>query len=158
MTQEEEITQLKKQLREVLEQLGTISEQLSQIKERESQLLEQLSAEQTDNHLLQETLAAAHKRIEELEKQKTPPPSFVKANVKKSQAEEKQPRKKRDSRYNRARRREEPTLIVEHLITSCPVCRSRLGGVSVARRRPRDRVAAPTADRGDRACGLSWLV
>jgi DNA repair exonuclease SbcCD ATPase subunit len=158
MTHEEEIAQLKEQLRKVLEQLGTVSEQLSQVKERESQLLEQLRAEQAEKHQLQESLAVAHKRIEELGKQKTPPPTFVKAKVKKPQAEEKQPRKKRDAKYNRARRREEPTQIVEHLITSCPVCSGRLGGVSVARRRPRDRVGATTAYRGERACGLSWLV
>jgi hypothetical protein len=42
--------------------------------------------------VLQEQLAAAHKRIEELEKQKTPPPAFVKANVKKPKQEEKKPR------------------------------------------------------------------
>jgi len=36
--------------------------------------------------LLQEQLAAAHKRIEELEKQKTPPPAFAKATVKKLEA------------------------------------------------------------------------
>jgi transposase len=135
MTQEEEITQLKEHLREVLEQLGAVSEHLSQIQERESHLLDRLSAEQAEKRMLQESLAAAHKRIEELEKQKTPPPSFVKANVVKPQAGEKQPRKKRDPKQNRARRREEPTQIVEHRITSCPVCSSRLGGVSVARRR-----------------------
>jgi transposase len=55
--------------------------------------------------------------------------------VKKPQEEQKQPRKKRDPKYNRARRREEPTQLVEHRITSCPVWSSRLGGVSVARRR-----------------------
>lgn len=100
-----------------------------------TQLKEQLRAEQGEKHLLPESLAAAQKRIEELEKQKTPPPSFVKANVVKPQDGEKQPRKKRDPKHNRARRREEPTQIVEHRITSCRVCSSRLGGVSVARRR-----------------------
>jgi DNA repair exonuclease SbcCD ATPase subunit len=131
MTQEEEIAQLKEQLREVLEQFSAVSEQLSQVQERESHLLEQLSAEQAEKHTVQASLAAAQKRIEELEKQKTPPPSFVKANVKKPQEGEKQ----RDPKHNHARRREEPTQIVEHRITSCPVCSSRLGGVSVARRR-----------------------
>ena len=82
-----------------------------------------------------EQLAVAYQRIEELEKQKTPPPAFVKANVKKPQAGEKQPRKKRDPKHNRARRREKPTRTVEHRISTCPMCSSRLGGVSVARRR-----------------------
>ena len=62
---------------------------------RESQLLAQVSAMQAENQVLHEQLAVAHKRIEELEKQKTPPPAFVKANVVKPQAEEKQ-RKKRE--------------------------------------------------------------
>ena len=86
-------------------------------------------------HLLEEQLAAAQKGIEELEKQKTPPPAFVKANVNKPEAGEKKPRKKREAQYNHGRRREAPTRMVEHRIVSCPVCASRLGGVSVARRR-----------------------
>src|SRR5216683_4497372 len=135
MTQEEEITQLKKQLSELVERFSEVVEQLSKAQERESQQLAQVSAMQAENQALHEQLAAAHTRIEELEKQKTPPPAFVKANVKKPQVGEKQPRKKRDGKYNRARRREEPTQIVEHRIMSCPVCSSRLGGVSVARRR-----------------------
>ena len=85
--------------------------------------------------LLEEQLAAAQKRIEELEKQKTPPPAFAKANVKKKASGEKQPRKKRAAQHNHGRRREAPTQIVEHRIGSCPVCASRLGGVSIARRR-----------------------
>ena len=85
--------------------------------------------------MLEEQLAAAHKRIEELEKQKTPPPAFAKANVKKPEAGEKKPRKKREAQHNHGRRREVPTRIVEHQMVSCPACASRLGGVSVARRR-----------------------
>jgi hypothetical protein len=45
----------------------------------------------------QELLGVALARIEELEQAKTPPPSFVKANKKKPQAEEKKPRKKREA-------------------------------------------------------------
>ncbi len=114
-----------------------VVEQLSKAQERESQLLAQVSAMQTENQGLQEQLAAAQKRIEELEKQKTPPPAFVKANVVKPEAEQKQ-RKKRDARYNHARRREAPTRIVEHPIKQCPVCANALGGISVARRHHRD--------------------
>jgi hypothetical protein len=84
--------------------------------------------------LLEEQLAAAQKRIEELEKQKTPP-AFVKANVNKQATAEKQPRKKQAAQHNHGRRREAPTRIVEHNIVWCPVCTSRLGGVSAARRR-----------------------
>lgn len=106
----------------------TAEERIASLEEQLSQALEQL-------RLLQEQLAAAHKRIEELEKQKTPPPAFVKANVVKPEEEPKKERKKRDGKHNHARRREEPTKVVEHRIVSCPVCASRLGGVSVARRR-----------------------
>src|SRR5215470_14116782 len=121
MTQEEEIAQLKKQLSEVMERL-------SKAEARESLLLAQVSALQAENQALQEQLAVAHKRIEELEKQKTPPPAFVKANVKKPAAGEKKPRQKRDAKHHHARRREAPTRTVDHLIKHCPVCASALGG------------------------------
>lgn len=81
----------------------------------------------------QELLRVALARIEELEKQKTPPPAFVKANVKKPATEEKKPRKKREAQYNRARKRSVPTQIVEHRIVECPDCHLRLGGISLAR-------------------------
>ena len=121
MTHEEERAYLKKQLSEVVERLNGVLEQLSKAQERERQYLEQL--------------AAAHQRIEELEKQKTLPPPFVKANVKKPQAEATKERKKRDPKHNHGRKREAPTQIVEHRIRYCPVCTSALGGISVARRR-----------------------
>lgn len=128
MTQEEEIAQLNKQLSELVERL-------SKAEARESQLLAQVSAMQAENQALHEQLAVAHKRIEELEKQKTPPPVFVKANVVKPKAEEKKPRKKREAKHNHARRREAPTVVVEHRLKHCPVCANALGGISVARRR-----------------------
>lgn len=104
----------------------TADERIATLEEQLKEALERL-------RVLQEELAAAHKRIEELEKQKTPPPTFVKANVKKPQAEEKKPRKKRDARHNHARPRATPTQIVEHRIMSCPDCDLRLGGISLAR-------------------------
>ncbi len=135
MTQEEEIAHLNKRLSEVLERLNEVLEQLSKAQERESQHLEQVSAMQAENHALNKQLAAAHQRIEELEKQKTPLPPFIKANVVKPQAEAKQERKKRDPKHNHGRKREAPTQVIEHRIKYCPVCASALGGISVARRR-----------------------
>src|SRR5712691_11599622 len=135
MTQEEEIRQLKKQLSELVERFSEVVEQLSKAEARESQQLAQVSAMQAENQALHEQLAVAQKRIEELEKQKTPPPAFVKANVVKPADEVKQQRKKRAAQYNHGRRREAPTRTVDHLIKHCPVCASALGGVSVARRR-----------------------
>lgn len=83
----------------------------------------------------QEPLRVALARIEELEKQKTPPPAFVKGDVKKPAPEEKQPRKKRAAQHNQARRRSMPTQMVEHHLARCPDCDLRLGGISLARRR-----------------------
>ncbi len=80
----------------------------------------------------QELLRVALARIEDLEKQKTPP-AFVKAEVKKPTADEKKPRKKREARHNQARRRAVPTHIIEHYLTRCPECDLRLGGISLAR-------------------------
>jgi predicted nucleic acid-binding Zn-ribbon protein len=58
----------------------TADERIASLEEQLKEALEQV-------HALQEQLAAAQKRIEELEKQKTPPPAFAKANVKKPKAE-----------------------------------------------------------------------
>jgi hypothetical protein len=96
MTQEEEIAHLKKRLSELVERFSEVVEHLSKAEARESHLLAQLSAMQADNQALHEQVAAAQKHIEELEKQKMPPPPFVKVNVLKPQAEAKQERKKRD--------------------------------------------------------------
>src|ERR1700693_703930 len=114
MTAEETIASLEGQLKEALERLKEVTERL-----RETQ----------------EQLKQAQAQIAELEKQKTPVPSFVKANKKKAKAEEKKPRKKREAQYNRARQRAVPTQIVEHRIVACPDCHLRLGGISLARRR-----------------------
>ena len=81
----------------------------------------------------QELLRVALTRIDELEKQKTPPPAFVKADVKKAAPEEQKPRKKRAAQHNQARRRSLPTHIVEHHLAACPECDLRLGGISLAR-------------------------
>lgn len=59
-------------------------------------LEEEVGHLRTENQALREALSQAMARIEALEKQKTPPPAFVKANKKKLPEEEKKPRKKRD--------------------------------------------------------------
>lgn len=112
----------------------TQEEEMADLKERLREALERLRAVEGENQALQEQLAEAQKRIEELERQKTVP-EFVKANVVKPKAEEKKQRKKRDGKHNHGRRREKPTRLVEHRIKHCPVCSSALGGISVARRR-----------------------
>lgn len=94
---------------------------------------EEIAHLRAENQALREALSQALARIEELEKQKTPPPEFVKANVKKKASEEKKPRKKRDGRHNHGRARAVPTQIVEHRIVTCPDCHLRLGGITLAR-------------------------
>jgi transposase len=94
---------------------------------------EEIAHLRAENQTLREALSQALARIEELEKQKTPPPEFVKANVKKPEAEEKKPRKKRDTKHNHGRARAVPTRIIEHRIVTCPDCHLRLGGISPAR-------------------------
>ena len=111
MTAEEKIASLEQQLNEALERLKEATDLL-----RETQ----------------EQLQQAQSRIAELEKQKTPPPAFVKAK-KKPKDDENKPRKKREAHYNHARRRGAPTQIVEHRIVTCPDCHLRLGGISLAR-------------------------
>lgn len=112
MTAEEHIALLTEQLKQALEQLQATSEQLK---------------------ATQEALQKAQARIGDLEKQKTPTPSFVKANTKRQKTEEKKPRKKREAQANRARKLSVPTQIEEHRIVSCPDCHLRLGGISLAR-------------------------
>jgi len=105
----------------------TADERIESLEKQLAQALEQIQR-------LQGELAAAHKRIEELEKQKSQPPAFVKANKKKSPAEEgKKPRKKREARFNRGRERAAPTQVEEHRIVQCPDCHLHLGGISLAR-------------------------
>ena len=119
MTAEETIASLTAQLQEAVERLQEVTEHWQQTQEQLKQTQEQLHQAQT--------------RIAELEKLKTPQAGFVKANKKKSTAEEKKPRKKRDAQFNRARSRATPTQIVEHRIVECPDCHLRLGGISLAR-------------------------
>jgi transposase len=106
----------------------TAEEQIEHLTAQLQQALEEWQA-------TQEELRKAQERIAELEKRKTPTPSFVKANAKKRSAQEKQPRKKRAAQYNRARQRASPTQIVEHRIVACPDCHLHLGGISLARLR-----------------------
>ncbi|SRR5260370_729362 len=93
----------------------TPGEQIEHLTAQLRQVLEQLQA-------AQEELRKAQERIAELEKRNTPTSSLVKANAKKRSGEDKQPRKKREAQYNRARRRATPTQIVEHRIVACPDC------------------------------------
>jgi hypothetical protein len=106
----------------------TVEEEVLQRRKENQELREALKQ-------ARERLHVALARIEEREKQKTPPPAFVKADVQKPVAEEKKPRKKREAQHTRARRRAMPTHMVEHHLALCPDWDLRLGGISLARRR-----------------------
>jgi transposase len=108
------------------EEASALRKELSELREGFQRLLK-------ENQELKQQLEVANKHIEELKNQKTPPPVFVKANVKKPKDEEKKPRKKREGKHNRARTRAQPTQVVEHRLLSCPDCHLRLGGISLAR-------------------------
>lgn len=94
---------------------------------------EEIAHLRAENQALREALSQALARIETLEKQKTAPPEFVKANVRKKATQEKKPRKKRDGKHNHGRRRAAPTQILEHRLLTCPDCHLHLGGISLAR-------------------------
>jgi len=100
------------------------------------------AALEAENRSLREQLAVALARLADLEAKKTSPPRFVKAN---RPTREQTPRRKRAAEPNHARRREESTAVVEHPLTHCPDCGSRLGGVQVGRRRQVVDVPPPAA-------------
>src|SRR5437763_6217321 len=98
------------------------------------------AALQAENAQVRADLAGARElsaqlraRITELERRKTPPPAFAKANT--EQKEAPGARKKRDPRHNAGRRREKPTQIVHHALERCPECGYLLRGQSIARTR-----------------------
>jgi hypothetical protein len=92
---------------------------------------------------VREALSQALACIEEREKRKASPPECVKAHVKKPQAEENKPRKKRDATHHHGRARAVSTPIVEHRIVTCPDGHVRLGGICLARVRAVSDVPPP---------------
>lgn len=127
MRPEEELRQLQIEHQILREQWEEQVKETQALREQLQEMQEQVK----ETHVLREQLAVALARIEELEKKKSEPAAFVKANVDKSK--EKKPRKKRAPEKNGARKRERPTRIEEHLRRTCPVCHMGLGGISLAR-------------------------
>jgi transposase len=107
-------------------------EEARQLRKENQELHEALQQMQDLLRVALARIEELEKQVEDLEKLKTPP-AFVKENVKKPAAEEKQPRKKREAKHNHGRPRSAPTEIVEHRIVTCPDCQLRLGGISLAR-------------------------
>lgn len=80
----------------------------------------------------QETITRLEARIAELERTKTPPPSWTKANRPAPTAKDRAPRA---PEHNKGRRRSVPTRIEEHAYGRCPDCAYALRGRTIARRR-----------------------
>jgi hypothetical protein len=138
MNAEEKNAYLEEALSQALEEIGRLQEQVRALLSVQKQWQESQTQLQEVRGELQQTqgqLKESQERIAELEKQKTMPPAFVKANKKKQQEGEKKPRKKREAQYNKARPRSEATAIVEHRVVNCPECHQRLGGITLARQR-----------------------
>ncbi len=98
---------------------------------------EELALLRAENQELKRLLAQALERIIELEERLAElqqshddRPSFVKPNRRKVK-EPNKPRKKRDSRHNHGRHREEPTRTIKHALDRCPDCNYGLEGESV---------------------------
>lgn len=96
-------------------------------------LEEENAALRHENADLRDQLAKALARIAALEQPPREPPAFVKRNVPKPKRKTK--RKHRAPECNAARRREQPTTILEHALDRCPDCQSLLSSRSLARRR-----------------------
>ena len=107
----------------------------------------------------QELLRVALARIEELEKLKTPPPAFVKAEVKK-------PASRREKAAQEARGPDTigrvgepcPRRSSNITCTMCPQCDLRLGGISLARCREVIDVPPPPAVQITRTSHLQRVV
>lgn len=93
---------------------------------------ERLGAALTEALALIDALKA---RIAELERLKTPPAHFVKANKPTPDPADKKTRKKRAPIHNHARKYDTPTQIRKYALANCPKCSGPLSGNSIARRR-----------------------
>lgn len=116
------------------------TEQLVALQEAVRTLQEENQRLQAENATLRMELDAAQQRLAELEQKKAPPPALVKATV---PARPKKERKKRAPQYNRARRLEPPTQVVEHRLDCYPHCAGRLSSLILARRRHVIELPAP---------------
>ena len=74
----------------------------------------------TENAALKARIIELEEAVAALQGKGSQPPSFVKANKRKSKA--KKPRKKRAAPHNQSRRRETPTRVETHRLESCPDC------------------------------------
>jgi len=90
-------------------------------------------------------ISALRQRIEELERTKTPSPSWVKPNRPKK-TEMAGARTKRAEEHNAGRRRGTPTRVERHAFDACPDCGYALAGESVKRTREMIEIPILTAE------------
>ena len=102
-----------------------MADELTQLRAENASLRGHLAA-------LQDQLAAALARIDELENRPKDPPPFVKPNA---PTRDPKPKRKRKADHNRARRLELPSRIHHHALDRCPDCNQHLHGGTLARRR-----------------------
>ncbi len=137
---EYQLSEMTRQLRTAHQQIADLTSQLSAAQQQIADLTSQLDAAAQQIGALTGQLDGAHKRVAELEVQKKPPPSFVKANRPERGTKV---RKKRAPEHNHARQREEPAQMMTHGIERCPECQGRLSGLHVGRRRQVIEMPAP---------------
>ena len=105
----------------------SFEQEVEQLRELAQQLREEVARLQAENAQLRAENVELRAALEKAG-DKTGPPSFVKPNRAKK---EKKTRKKRDSKYNQARKVEAPTRVEKHRLEACPDCGEALGGESL---------------------------
>jgi transposase len=88
-----------------------------------------------ENAVLRETARRLEERLADLERKKTPAPSWVKPNRPPPAQSAATPRKRRAAEQNGGRRRSTPTRIERHAYERCPDCGYALRGEAIKRRR-----------------------
>jgi hypothetical protein len=113
-------------------QYAAVVAENAQLRHEQAALQQQVAELTTQLQAALGRIGTLETQVVELEAKKTPPPSFVRANVPTRPAKT---RTKRAAKQNHGRPRQEPTQFVEHAIHHCPDCGSALGGVQVGRTR-----------------------
>ena len=114
----------------VEEELALLRAENQELRRQLAETLELLAVALQRNAELELRNSALEQRIAELEQGQGGPPSFVKQNRTKVKTPNK-PRRKRDRQHNHGRRREMPTIAVQHALERCPECHYRLDGKSI---------------------------
>jgi transposase len=99
----------------------SMEEELARLRAENAELRQYVQDLKEALQELEAALKTAEQGVKGQEKKKAQTPSWVKPNKPKQEGEKKV-RRKRQAEHNRARRRMEPTRIVQHELESCPTC------------------------------------